>query len=173
MRYAILLMAFLCCLTSYAAQPEAGQSTEALKKDAAVEFKNAKSGRCIGVDRASTSAGAHIKQFDCDNAENQRWIHDPVPGSAYFRMKNKKSGKCMGVDGGSSRPGADIRQFDCDRKPNQQWQEVPDTPFFTLRNLDDPQNCIGVDHASEANAVQLKIFPCDGKENQKWKVRAL
>lgn len=169
MRRSFFLSALLCCCASFAAEPEAGQSSKAQKS--VVEFKNAKSDRCIGVDHASKEHGAYIKQFKCDKAENQKWIKEAVTGSTYFRFKNMKSNKCMGVDHGSSKPGANIRQFECDNKPNQQWQEVPDQPYFTLRNLDNSLNCIGVDHASKENDVQLKVFPCDGKENQKWKVR--
>lgn len=36
-------------------------------------FFNDKSELCIGVDRASMSNGAQLKQFECDQEDNQTW----------------------------------------------------------------------------------------------------
>lgn len=149
-----------------AAEPAAQSSQAARPPGPTVTIKNAKSKRCIGVDRASTANGAHIKQFNCDeNAPNQQWTKNQLtPGDRFFTLRNKKSRKCMGVDQASTRPGANLRQFECDDKGNQRWK----LHDGGIQNFD--ELCIGVDGGSVENGAQLKQFPCDGKPNQQWQV---
>ncbi|WP_306215975.1 RICIN domain-containing protein [Actinoplanes sp. RD1] len=37
------------------------------------EIRNVNSGKCLGIDRASTSVGAAVMQFTCDGSVNQGW----------------------------------------------------------------------------------------------------
>ena len=136
-----------------------------------ISFKNIKSGRCIGVNHASTANGALLKQFNCDNAPNQRWRVQRR--GAEHTFINVKSGRCMGVDGASVRPGANIGQYSCgSAAPNQAWVLLSDTPDL-VRNLVNAKSklCIGVDRGSTANGAQLKQFTCNlTAPNQEWRV---
>ena len=58
-----------------AVQP--GARSQALKARRPYLFSNEKSHGCIGVDRASTSSSAYIKQFTCDGKANQKWKRNP------------------------------------------------------------------------------------------------
>lgn len=55
-------------------------------------LQNSKADYCIGVDHVSTKDGADIKQFGCDNSENQKWTFETCEGAPC--TVNKKSGLC-------------------------------------------------------------------------------
>jgi hypothetical protein len=149
---------------------DARDSPELLEEGAVISFENVNSGRCIGVDGASTADGAHVKQFDCDRAANQRWQVQSAGGSSVvFNLVNVNSAKCMGVDQGSDSPGADIRQFSCDSSANQRWAFAGEGQLWALFN-DGSELCVGVDGASEDNGAQLKQFECDNRDNQIWEI---
>lgn len=84
------------------------------------QFKNVHSGRNLGIDGASTTAGANAIQATPSAATNQYWYPTKVSGSIYT-LKNAKSTLCLGVDGASTGAGASVKQFACDGKANQQW----------------------------------------------------
>jgi hypothetical protein len=150
---------------------EAGAMTRSLQPGVILTFKNVKSGRCLGVNHASTANGALLKQFTCDNAPNQRWRVERRGIEHTF--VNVKSGKCIGVDGASVKPGANLGQYNCgDAAPNQSWVLVSDTSDL-VRNLRNVKSglCIGVDRASTANGAQLKQFACNlTAPNQEWRL---
>lgn len=105
---------------------------------AAQAYKNVQSGKCLGVDRAQTTKGANIGQYDCDrdyNAPNQSWELVGLRGSMVRRIVNQKSTEknhrrfCIGVDWASTKNGIQLKQFPCDdismklgRPSNQDWQ---------------------------------------------------
>ncbi|HKP64030.1 MAG TPA: RICIN domain-containing protein [Polyangiales bacterium] len=140
--------------------------TQELKAGNVAALKNVKSGRCIGVDGASTANGAFIKQFTCDGAANQGWTLQAVTNNT-FRLSNGKSHRCIGVDGGSHNAGANLRQFTCDSSANQQWLILSNANDVVFLNRGSDL-CIGVDGASTANGAQLKQFECDERPNQRW-----
>jgi V8-like Glu-specific endopeptidase len=83
-------------------------------------IRNGKSGKCIGVDHASTASGARVAQYPCDGFDNQSWqFFQASPGR--FNIVNGKSGKCIGVDRAATANGAELFQFTCDGSMNQQW----------------------------------------------------
>lgn len=135
-------------------------------------FQDVKSGRCMGVDGASTANGALIKQFTCDGSTNQNW-RGASNSAGQNTLTNQKSGRCMGVSGASTAAGANIGQFTCDGSSNQKWDLIAvggttTTPILNFRNVKSGL-CIGVDGGSTANGAQLKQFRCDGSANQQWR----
>lgn len=181
MRHSILVsISLTCCLASGTvahAEPAveealpAAATTRSLQAGVILTFKNIKSGRCLGVNHASTANGALLKQFRCDNAANQRWRVERR--GIQHTFINVKSGKCIGVDRASVRPGANLGQYSCGNgAPNQSWILISDTPDL-VRNLRNVKSelCIGVDHASTANGAQLKQFACNlTAPNQEWRL---
>lgn len=173
------------CLAACAADPgepeegfdidepaELGAAEQALATGEVISFRNQKSGRCIGVDGASTANGALVKQFACDGSSNQRWI-TTRSGVEHVFENGKANGKCMGVDGASVSPGANIGQFNCGNfAPNQSWAMVDRDNDLRFNILNSKSGlCIGVDGASTANGAQLKQFACNfTAPNQDWEV---
>jgi hypothetical protein len=80
----------------------------------------------MGIDRASTSAGAPAIQATPSGDLNQDWTID-WRSDTVFRLKNRKSGKCLGISNASTANGAQAAQFDCDDKANQGWEAIPVT----------------------------------------------
>jgi hypothetical protein len=180
MHHSILLCASLaCCLPSCTADDgssdtddsvEVGDLSPAPLDAFLIKIKNAKSGRCIGVDGASTANGALIKQFTCAGStvpNNQIWDQQSIPGwGGFYRFRNSKSGLCMGVDGASVSSGANIGQFNCSgtSPPNNQIWLTNSVKLVNSKS----GLCLGVNGASTANGAQLKQFACDGSLNQQW-----
>lgn len=106
-----------------------GNSADTLQNWAAVNdspytsFENVAAGRNLGVDGASTSAGAAAIIANGSGDANQDWKLVPVSGypDGYFAMKNRKSGLCLGISGASTANGAQAAQFACDESANQGW----------------------------------------------------
>ncbi|WP_317447469.1 RICIN domain-containing protein [Streptomyces collinus] len=86
-------------------------------------FENVAAGRNLGVNGASTSAGAAAIIANGSGDANQDWKLIPVSGypDGYFAMKNRKSGLCLGISGASTANGAQAAQFACDGSTNQGW----------------------------------------------------
>lgn len=188
-RWNILTLSFGCCLTACTSElggpdelesentPEVGVESEALRAGDYFVFRNENSKRCIGVDRASTAAGAHVKQFDCDCTANQQWKLDTdhVVIANHRALINGKSHLCIGVDAASTSAGADLMQFGCDQAANQQWtyeemgqNSVGETKIRFKNGKS--KLCMGVDGGSTANGAQIKQFACDTRPNQQWVV---
>jgi hypothetical protein len=176
----ILCASLLCGLASCAADDDGFAVTEStatgeISQDVLAvglaSFQDVKSGRCIGVDGASTANGALIKQFTCDGTSNQNW--NGSSAGAQNTLKNQKSARCMGVSGASKAAGANVAQFTCDGSANQSWLLVQvggtsTNPILNFHNVNSAL-CLGVDGASTANGAQLKQFSCDGSTNQQWR----
>ncbi|MFI7596558.1 RICIN domain-containing protein [Actinoplanes sp. NPDC049681] len=89
-------------------------------------FRNVHSGRALGIDGASTAAGANAIQATPDTSNNQDWrfeVYSGYPANVY-RMKNRKSGLCLGISGASTANGGQAAQFRCDGTSNQGWKII-------------------------------------------------
>jgi hypothetical protein len=138
---------------------------------------NGKSGKCIGINGASTANGAQSAQFFCDSRnqpnDNQSWQLRDV-GNGRFNFVNRHSGLCLGVDGASIDNGALLQQFNCaapDPNNNQAWRFVRTSgDYFQVVNAKS-NRCIGVDGGSTANGAVLAQFTCSSLgsiNNQSW-----
>ncbi|MCW7541175.1 RICIN domain-containing protein [Aquabacterium sp. A7-Y] len=89
-------------------------------------FRNVKSGKALGVDRASTASGAELIQATADTNNNQDWKFQTHPNypSGVYSIKNRKSGLCIGISGASTASGAQAAQFRCDGRTNQGWKVI-------------------------------------------------
>jgi hypothetical protein len=85
-------------------------------------WENVGSGKNLGIDGASTSAGAAAIQANGSGDLNQDWqvVYGDYPTNI-FALKNRKSGLCLGISGASTANGAQAAQFRCDGSTNQGW----------------------------------------------------
>jgi hypothetical protein len=79
------------------------------------------SGKNLGIDGASTSAGAAAILANGSGDLNQDWLQ-VARNSTVFELKNRKSGLCLGISGASTANGAQAAQFACDGSANQGWE---------------------------------------------------
>ncbi|MEU0119317.1 RICIN domain-containing protein [Streptomyces bobili] len=85
-------------------------------------FENFTSGLNLGINGASTAAGAVAITATPSGDLNQDWfLDDDAYIGAYFALKNRKSGLCLGISGASTANGAAAAQFPCDGTSNQSW----------------------------------------------------
>ncbi|MFI6736483.1 RICIN domain-containing protein [Nonomuraea sp. NPDC050451] len=86
-------------------------------------LKAAHSGKCAGVQDASTSAGKAVQQESCSGASSQTWT---LPESgATVRIVNANGGKCLNIKDNSTASGALVQQNSCDSVATKQWRLVP------------------------------------------------
>lgn len=84
-------------------------------------LRPANSGLCLDVVNGSTSNGARIQQWDCNNLSQQSWYLGTAGDVfTYYYLKNKKSGKCLEVKDGSNADGAPFQQWTCNVSGRQQ-----------------------------------------------------
>jgi hypothetical protein len=135
----------------------------AKKSPPIVKIQNAKSRKCITVEKVKE--GAYVVQMDCNKpGVANRWFKDVSTEAPYFTLSviYQDRNWCIGVDGGSPLPNKELRLFHCDDRANQRWKVYRGG----IKNYD--QLCIGVDNAGVEDRVRLKQFPCKDDSNQNW-----
>ncbi|MGW2563618.1 RICIN domain-containing protein [Streptomyces sp. NPDC001514] len=88
-------------------------------------FQNVRSGKNLGINGASTAAGAGAIQANPAGDINQDWqlVSGGHPSGVYS-LKNRKSGLCLGIPNASTASGAQAAQFRCDGTDNQGWKII-------------------------------------------------
>jgi len=79
------------------------------------EVRNAYSQKCMNVEQASQSNGAHVIQYSCAGSYwNNQWaLAEVSAGSGWFWMYPRHSTGCLNVAGGSPDNGAKLIQYNC------------------------------------------------------------
>jgi endoglucanase len=91
-------------------------------------IKNAKSGKCLNVQGASTVNSAKIIQYTCGGSTtyNDQWYLSLWDCCDWYHIINRKSGKCLNVQGANPESGADLIQYTCTGAAyNDQWSWYP------------------------------------------------
>lgn len=85
-----------------------------------VVLANAATGRCLGVDDASTDDEAEVRVENCTGAPSQQWRMVPA-AQGTVTLVNANSGKCLDVPGLSHDDGKHLQQYACNGGANQLW----------------------------------------------------
>ena len=133
---------------------------------------NQYTGMCMAVAGASTTEGAKVIQWNCDQRGEQWWQMDSG-GFVY----NYNSGLCLAVAGASKAEGADVIQWACDGDDEQVWDLVlvdSSTAGYELMN-ENSKMCLADPGASDTQGVQMIQWPCKGISGaeQLWYVDTL
>ncbi|HKX29101.1 MAG TPA: RICIN domain-containing protein [Blastocatellia bacterium] len=129
------------------------------------------SGRCLDVDRESTSDGATVQQYGCQGKANQQWrlrSNDRLN----WEIVNVNSGKCLEVQGGSMAAGARVQQNTCNGGRHQKWEAIRSGNTFSLRALHSGLSLTVADQ-SRANSAAVQQEPFDGASDQLWEIESL
>ncbi|MFG3133198.1 ThuA domain-containing protein [Streptomyces tendae] len=113
-------------------------------------------GKCVDVNGQSSTNGAKVQLWGCNNGDNQKWT---ATGATLRSM-----GKCLDVDAWGTANGTKVQLWDCHGGANQDWSVQSDG---TIRNRGICLDTIG---GSAADGTQLIINQCDGRASQKWTV---
>jgi hypothetical protein len=91
-------------------------------------LQNARSARCLDVEKSSLEDGANVAQFGCHFKDNQLWSTVEV-GEGRVSIVNKASGKVLDVlgdsftgNGNATGDLGDVQQRVYDGSPDQQWR---------------------------------------------------
>ncbi|MER7283242.1 RICIN domain-containing protein [Dactylosporangium sp. NPDC000244] len=120
----------------------------------------AQSGRCADVDAASTTNGAKVQLWDCNNQVNQGWA---LTGAGQLKVYG---GKCLDAFGNGTANGTTVDIWDCNNQTNQQWTLGTDG---TVRGVQSGL-CLDAYNNGTANGTKLVLWACNGQANQRWTV---
>ncbi|MFD7923035.1 ricin-type beta-trefoil lectin domain protein [Streptomyces sp. NPDC059740] len=115
--------------------------------------------KCLDDYRASTTAGAVVDIWDCNDSPAQQWTRGN--GSV------TTGGLCLDVVGGATANGSPVDLWTCNGNGNQRW---------TVNNgtLVNPASgrCLDIPDLDTTNGVPLEIWDCNNGANQKWNLPA-
>jgi hypothetical protein len=120
----------------------------------------AQSGRCVDVDGASSTNGAKVQLWDCNNQINQAWASTASKTLTVFGTK------CLDAYNGGTTNGTAVVIWDCNGQANQQWTIGTDG---TIRGVASGL-CLDANNNGTANATKLVLWTCGGGANQRWTV---
>lgn len=129
-------------------------------------LQNKNSGRCLGVNGASTAQNALLSQFTCDSGAGQYWIYDH-PDSGFPRIRNLNSQMCIDIPGGNLNPGVQLQQFPCHTGPNQRFSFSLYGWWFGIVSQRSGL-CLNVSGASTANGAPVVQSACGPADSQLW-----
>ncbi|MFE7764382.1 glycoside hydrolase family 27 protein [Streptomyces sp. NPDC057438] len=116
------------------------------------------SGRCLGVDRASTAAGTATVIRDCHTAADQLWT---TWAGGEIRVYGDK---CLDAYNQGTTNGTRVIIWPCNGQNNQKWTAQADG---SIRNVH-AGLCLDVQQGSNANGTPVVLWTCNGQNNQKW-----
>jgi microsomal dipeptidase-like Zn-dependent dipeptidase len=129
------------------------------------------SGRCLDVNRESTSDGAKVQHYSCHGGANQRWqlrSNDRVS----WEIVNVNSGKCLEVQGASMSAGANVQQNTCNGNRHQKWEAIRSGNTFSLRAQHSGLS-LTVANQSRGNGALVQQDVFNGASNQLWEIESL
>jgi hypothetical protein len=112
-------------------------------------------GKCVDDYTGSTTVGAKVDLWDCNNTGAQQWT--------FTGGTLEANGLCLDITGGGTANGTLAELWTCTGGSNQQWQASNGALVnpATGKCLDDPG-------FNTTNGTQLDIWTCDGGTNQHW-----
>jgi alpha-galactosidase len=121
-------------------------------------FRGEGSGRCLGVDGASTAAGAAAVIWDCQTAANQAWT---TWANGEIRVFGDK---CLDADNQGTTNGTQVIIWSCNGQNNQKWTLGADGSVTNVHS----GLCLDVNQAATANGSRLILWSCNAQTNQRW-----
>lgn len=170
------LLALVGCGMEAAELEESAQSDSAITvTDGVFEIRNVNSGKCAGVEGASTSSGAKVVQLTCSGGASQRWQFTRLSTGAY-RIKAVHSGRCLNVTGNSSRNGQEIEQLTCSDSGSQRWVLTDSSGAFLFKPQTPGANnkkCMDVNKSLTTSGASILQWDCHGGDNQRWTLKSV
>jgi len=141
-------------------------------------WRNANSGKCLGVAGGNMTNGTKIVQWDClgPSHPDQYWSPVGINDGAYYQFHNLSNpNKCLGVPGGSTNAGAQLVIWDClgQDHPDQFWAVISasylnpnDSDFVIVNN--NSSLVIGVGGGLTSNGAPVVQWPWVDHPDQRW-----
>jgi len=127
------------------------------------------SGKCVDLERGTTSDGPVVIQFDCHSGPNQQWSFVQAGGAGY-RIVSQLSNKCIGIDRTGSSSSAAIVQSTCGAGASEQlWSLKSEGGGYVIKAIES-ELCLDVPGGSSVSGARLIAWRCTGRENQVWRL---
>jgi hypothetical protein len=125
---------------------------------------NPSSGRCLDDPGSSTTPGAKLQVYTCNNSTAQQWIptiHPVVPITGTI----VGNGLCLDDTNSSSANYNAVQLSTCGDSSAQNWTVQP-WGAITLAQY--PGKCLDVYHSGVGDGVKVDLYDCDGTGAQQW-----
>ena len=127
------------------------------------------SGKCLDLERGTTSEGPVVIQFDCHSGPNQQWSLVQAGGGGY-RIVSQLSNKCIGIDRTGPRSSGAIVQSTCGAGASEQLWSLNRGGGGCLIKAIESGLCLDVPGGSSVSGARLVAWKCTGKQNQAWRL---
>ncbi|HKO50192.1 MAG TPA: RICIN domain-containing protein, partial [Polyangiaceae bacterium] len=133
------------------------------------QFVNAKSGKALEVEGASSADGASIIQSPSSSATNQQWGLK-YDGAGYFRISNVASSKVLDVPDESTADGVKLKQWKNTDGDNQAWLLIDvGAGLFQIRNKHS-NKLVGVVDGASADGAAVEQRSAGTGDEQRWRL---
>jgi len=133
------------------------------------QFVNAKSGKALDVQGASSADGASIIQSPASSATNQQWGLK-YDGAGYFRVTNVASNKVLDVPDESTADGVKLKQWKNTDGDNQAWLLIDlGGGLFQIKNKHSSK-FVGVVDGATADAAAIEQRAASTGDEQRWRL---
>jgi len=133
------------------------------------QFVNAKSGKALEVQGASSADGASLVQNPASNATNQQWGLK-YDGAGYFRITNVASSKVIDVPDESTADGVKLKQWKNTDGDNQAWLLIDvGGGYVQIRNKHSNKFVAVVGGASD-DAAAIEQRAASNGDEQRWRM---
>jgi hypothetical protein len=129
-------------------------------------YRNARAGKCLDIEGASTASLAPAVQYNCvAGGVSQMWWEWKTEGDGfiYFRLLgNAHSRLCLHADGRN----IPIKQVGCATLPNQVFYTRSENLHQIISDLN--YECMEIQGGSPDNFARIVLWPCHGQSHQVW-----
>lgn len=133
------------------------------------QFVNAKSGKALEVQGASSADGAAIIQNPASNGANQQWGLK-YDGAGYFRITNVASNKVLDVPDESTADGVKLKQWQNLDGDNQAWLLIDvGGGLVQIRNKHSSK-LVGVVDGANTDAAAIEQRAAGNGDEQRWRL---
>ena len=125
------------------------------------------SGKVIGINGGSTTAGATVTQQTYSGATYQQFVLTDL-GNGYYKISPTSStSMALDVNGASTTDGASIVQWNYGGSNNQQWQIVANGSYYNIKSRNSGK-CLDVSGLSTADGASINQWTCGAGTNQQF-----
>ncbi|MFL6074499.1 MAG: RICIN domain-containing protein [Mycobacteriales bacterium] len=125
------------------------------------------SGHCLDVSGGSTTKGAKIEQWNCNQLDPQNWKFASA-GGGYFTLTSEQSGLCLDVPSSSTTKGTQLQQWTCNGSSAQLWHPVNvGRGTYTLVSKVSGL-CLDVKSGSPDPGAAVQQWTCNNTAAQLW-----
>ena len=112
----------------------------------------------------STSPGANIEQYGCNNGANQAWSIEFL-SNGNLKFRNKNSGLCMDAPLNGS---DNIVQHNCHTGSNQNFQLIDQGEGKFALRVEANSKCVEVENRQLGDGINVRQWDCDSSDAQQF-----